>query len=419
MEYSTKGKYISLPHYIDPGTGSMLVSVLIGIMATLFFVFRAVLNKIKFFFTGRKGMEADSSYKPFVIYNEGRQYYDLFHPIVLEFEKRGLPLCYLTSMKDDPTLHDKYDHVKAEYIGDGNRAYARLNILSAGIVVLTTPNLDVFQMKRSRNVKHYSHLPHSLGMEYCLFGLDYFDSVLVSGTVQEPEIRMLEAKRHLPAKEIVTVGCVYLDELAKKISGLPEEKEKHFTVLLSPTWGVNGLLGKYGAELLDPLAETGWRIIVRPHPQSKKSEPEMLAALQERYRNRKNVEWDFERENIRSMKKSDIMISDYSGIIFDYSFLFGKPVIYANGEVDLRSYDAHDLDVEPWIFSAIRKIGVELKKEDFADIKHVIEGVSESGRLSEARETAGQTAWMYRGLSAVRTVDYLEKKYDEIKADRN
>jgi predicted lysophospholipase L1 biosynthesis ABC-type transport system permease subunit len=42
------------PLYIDPGTGSMLFSILIGAAATVFFVFRALLIKAKIFFFRRR-----------------------------------------------------------------------------------------------------------------------------------------------------------------------------------------------------------------------------------------------------------------------------------------------------------------------------------------------------------------------------
>ena len=42
------------PLYIDPGTGSMLFSVLVGLLATLYFVGKAAIIKLKFIFSGKK-----------------------------------------------------------------------------------------------------------------------------------------------------------------------------------------------------------------------------------------------------------------------------------------------------------------------------------------------------------------------------
>ena len=407
-----------LPLYIDPGTGSMLFSILIGAAATVFFLFRALLLKIKFFFSGKKdgSAQVDSSYKPYVIYNEGNQYWNTFKPVVEEFEKRKIPLEYLTSSKTDPIFEQKYNYVKAEFIGEGNTAFAKLNMLSAGIVLMTTPGLQVYQLKRSKNVKHYSHILHmpNDATTYRLFGLDFFDSVLLTGDYQATDLRYLEEKRGINKKELVTVGCPYLDVYKQNIAEIPAEENHPFTVLVSPSWGDVGLLKKYGEKLLDPLSKTGWRIIVRPHPQSKKSEAEMLERLTARYKDNPNIVWDYERQNIFSLKKSDIMISDFSGIIFDYTFLCDKPVMYVNAGIDLRPYDAYDLDgKELWQYSVLRKFGTELKEEQFANIKEVIQSVSDSKELEEARHAAKAEAWMHEGEAGKNIVDFMVSKVEK------
>lgn len=407
-----------LPLYIDPGTGSMLFSILIGAAATVFFLFRALLLKIKFILSGKKdgSAQVDSSYKPYVIYNEGNQYWNTFKPVVEEFEARKIPLEYLTSSKTDPVFDQKYNYVKAEFIGEGNSAFAKLNMLSAGVVLMTTPGLQVYQLKRSKNVKHYSHVLHmpNDATTYRLFGLDFFDSVLLTGDYQATDLRYLEEKRGINKKELVTVGCPYLDVYKQNIAEIPEEENHPFTVLVSPSWGDVGLLKKYGEKLLDPLSKTGWRIIVRPHPQSKKSEAEMLERLTARYKDNPNIVWDYERQNIFSLKKSDIMISDFSGIIFDYTFLCDKPVMYVNAGMDLRPYDAYDLDgKELWQYSVLRKFGTELKEEQFANIKEVIQSVSDSKELEDARHAAKAEAWMHEGEAGKNIADFMISKVEK------
>lgn len=201
---------------------------------------------------------------------------------------------------------------------------------------MTTPGLDVYQMKRSKNVKHYAHLEHSTGdaTMYRLFGIDYFDSVLVTGMYKEKDVRWLEEHRGIKHKEIVSVGCTYLDVYKEKMEKIPVEENHKFTVLLSHSWGPSAILSRYGEKLLDPLLQTGWNVIIRPHPQSKISEKEMLEKLTEKYKDNKNLIWDYNSENIYSMKKADIMISDFSGIIYDYTFLCDKPVMYVNSDMD-------------------------------------------------------------------------------------
>jgi hypothetical protein len=407
------GKMILYPLYIDPGTGSMLFSILIGAAATLYFLSRALIIKAKVFFSGGRAVVAAGLSYPYVVYSEGRQYWSVFKLLLDEFEKREKNILFLTSSEDDPVFKADYTFVKAEYIGEGNKAFARLNLLRADLVLMTTPGLNVYQLKRSRLVKHYSHILHapSDATMYRMFGIDYFDSILLTGDYQAKDIRALEKLRGLPEKQLVTAGCSYLDVYRERMKEIPDEENHLFTVLVSPSWGPSALLSRFGSRLLDPLVKTGWRVIVRPHPQSKKSEPSVLSGLEEKYRGNTNLEWDYERENIYSLKKADIMISDFSGIIFDYTFLCDKPVVYVKQGIDIRPYDADDLGDnaadELWQFKTLKAIGVELKEEYFDRIGEVIKNVSDNEELRQARQKAREEAWQYPGESGKRIADFM------------
>ena len=396
------------PLYIDPGTGSMMFSILIGAAATLYFLLRALILKMKVFLSGGRISSNTDNTSNYVIYSESSRYWNVFKPIIEEFEHNKIELRYLTSAIDDPVFKTSWSYVKPEFIGEGNKAFLRLNFLSAQVLLMTTPGLDVYQLKRSKKVKHYSHVLHAAtDAVYRLFGLDYFDSVLLTGDYQAADIRYLEKLRGLPEKQLVTVGCSYLDVYSEKIKQIPGESDPPFTVLVSPTWGPSSLLTRYGEKLLDPLSASPWRIIIRPHPQSQISEAAMLERLQTRFKDSSNIEWDYEQENIFSLKKADVMISDFSGIIFDYMFLCNKPVIYVNHDIDLRPYNADDLDHELWQFTILKEAGIELREEDFPGITEVIKNAADSAALSAARKKACETAWQYPGEAGKRIFNFM------------
>jgi hypothetical protein len=400
--------------YIDPGTGSILFSLLTGVAAAAFFLLKALFIKIKYI-TG-KGEALSSNYNHFVIYNEGKQYWNVFKPILEEFENRGIPLMYFSSARDDPFFKEPFTHIQGKYIGEGNKAFSQLNFLQADICLMTTPGLEVYQLKRSKGVKHYSHIMHDTGDATCyrLFGIDWFDSILLSGEYQKKDIRELERIRGTREKELPVIGSTYLDTLLRKKEGLIPENPHPFTVLVSPSWGSGSLLNAFGGKLLDPLSETGWRIIVRPHPQSKQSEKEVLTRLEERYRSQANIIWDYESENLAALSKTDVMISDYSGIIFDFLFLFEKPLFYSNVRFNMEMYDASDLDHLPWKFEIIKEIGIELKEENLGGIRDTIDAAAKSQVLNVRR--IRDTAWQYIGESGRRAADYLIAKQQSLSA---
>lgn len=390
--------------YIDPGTGSLLFSVLIGLSTAFYFLFRKFIIKLKIFFSPNTNKLL--KYYNYVIYNEGDQYWPVFEPILEEFENRRIDVSYLTSSLNDEAFKNNYSFIHPEYIGVGNKVFSILNMLETDICLMTTPGLDVYQLKRSKLCKHYSHILHDTGDATCykLFGLDWFDSVLLSGEYQINDIRELENIRKTDNKNLFVVGSTYLDYYSKKINFLKITKNHVFTVLVSPSWGQGSLLNLIGERLLENLSNTGWCIIVRPHPQSKKSEPDLLKKLEEKF---SYFTWDYNSENLDSLSKADIMISDFSGIIFDYIFLFNKPVLYNNSKFFKQMYDAGDIDHELWKFEIIRKIAIELSLDDIDNITETIKNVISITCFAEERRKAKETAWQNFGQSGITVVNTL------------
>lgn len=401
--------------YIDPGTGSMLISVLLGAVATLYFFARALTIKLKGTFSLSKHKYSIDNAYPFVIYGEDARYWNLFKPVLDEFEKRGVPLLYLVPDEKDPVYGEAYSSISPRAIGEGNKAYGHMRFISADFMLMTTPGLGVYQLKRSKSIKHYSFLHHSVtdACTYRLFSLDHFDSVLINADYQKYYLRKLEEIRGQPPKDLVTVGSSYLDYNAAMVGTLEKEAGHQFTVLLSPSWGPSGLLSLYGDKLIGELSKTGWRVIVRPHPQSRISEKEMLDRLQSGCAGNENVVWDYERNNIYSLAKSDIMISDFSGIVFDYILLFNRPVIYNNQKFDMRIYDAIQIDEEVWGFKTLNRVGVEIKEEMFGGIKDLISDVANDKSRYALLDEVKKEAWMYQGEAGKRIADYMIGKTAE------
>ena len=400
--------------YIDPGTGSMLFAILIGILTSLMFLWKSFLLKIKFLIHGGRVEETQKRF-PYVIFSDSKRYWNVFKPICDEFERRGIPLEYLTASKDDPALVAEYEHVNCRFIGENNKAFARMNMLDAGILLSTTPGLEVYQWKRSANVDWYVHIFHAVdeGTGYRMFGMDYYDAVLLTGAFQEKYIRKLESLRKLKAKELVVTGSTYMDALKEKLDAKTGTKEGK-TVLLAPSWGESSILAKYGEEILRALLATGYNIVVRPHPQSLTSEKAILEPLWKKFPNSEHLQWNYDNDNFDILWNSDIMITDYSGIMFDYALVFGKPLIYADTSFDSAPYDAAWIEEPLWRFEVLKELGSPLKKEDFPNMRELIDEMLQQEQGREARERVRNEAWQCIGQSAKLTADYMVCKYREI-----
>ena len=402
--------------YIDPGTGSMLFTVLIGVLGAAIYSLRALLLKIRFRLSGGKA-EINEKRLPFVIFSDDKRYWSVFEPVCRELDRRGQDVVYMTASEDDPALESKYEHIKAQFIGKDNKAFAKLNFIRADILLSTTPGLDVYQWKRSKDVGCYVHMLHAAGevTMYRMFGIDYYDAVLLSGEYQIQDIRNLEKLRGLPSKELELIGIPYMDEMLARYRQKGPAPEHERTVLLAPSWGKSAILSKYGGKIIEVLLKTGYHVIVRPHPQSFKSEKEMLEKLMKEYPESEQLEWNSDRDNFEVLRRSDILISDFSGVIFDFSLVYDKPIIYTDPNFDLSVYDAWWLDTPLWTLSALPRLGCELTEESIPKLKELIDRCIEDPSYSESRHQVKAEAWVYEGEGAVRAAEWLMKKHEQVK----
>ena len=395
--------------YIDPGTGSMLFTILIGVLGALIYALRNSWMKLKVLFLGGRSREKSSSGTPFAFFTDSKRYWTIFKPLCDEMEKRGETVLYLTASPDDPLLEEKYTHIKTEFIGEGNRAYARMNMLQADVVLSSTPGLDVYQWKRSRNVSWYVHVLHAANGVTCyrMFGVDYYDALLLSGEYQIREVRELEAQRHLPEKECVLAGLPHMDALLKKLQDHGPAPEHGTTVLLAPSWGPSSIFNRFGEQMIENLCKTGYHIILRPHPQSMVSEKELIARLRSRFPESEKLEWNFDNDNFDVLYRSDLLISDYSGVVFDFALVFDRPVIYADVSFDFEPYDAGWLNNEMWTFRALPKVGVQLTPENADRLPELIEESLHSRAFADGRREAVAETWANQGNSIPAIADYL------------
>ena len=398
--------------YIDPGTGSMLFSLAIGLISVVWFGARKLWMKVKYRAGGK--VKTDAATTPLVIFSDDKRYWQTFEPVIRELDSRSFNVTYMTQSPDDPALSAAYPHLHTVFIGEGNNGFAKMNFLNATMVLSTTPGLDVYQWKRSKDVKYYVYIPHGANdatAGYRMFGLDFYDAVMISGEYQEANMRYLENIRGEKSKDAIMIGVPYMDELVKRMEGAPALSSHPRTVLVAPTWGASSLFNRYGERFIDALLSTGYHIILRPHPQSFTADKELMDRLMEKY---SDVEWNRDTDNFEVLRRSDIMISDYSGVIFDFALVFDKPVICADTKISVDSLDAWWLNTPYWTTTAIPRMGPVLRKENLGEIKDLIDQAIEDKSYTESRHEVRDETWMCRGEGAKRAADYLIAKYEEL-----
>ncbi len=373
--------------YLDPGTGSMLISVLVGIFSSAYFVLRKIPGFIRRGLFRKSGVQDILTHNSIAIYSESKSYLPTFKPLLDEFSKRNIGVLYLTSAADDPLLGANYAPcIRGKYIGTGNKAYTFLNFLEADVFVLTTPGVGVLQINKSKGVKRYVHVLHSASdiHLYKYFAFDCYDEVILNGGFQRASLEYLEQYRGSGRKELPIIGIPYFDEFMGRLS-----KDKDYlnrvednTILLAPTWGKNGMLSRFGSKIPLALARKGFRIIFRPHPQSYISDKRIMEKVRKDLDGFDNVEWDTNPDGFESMKRVRVLVSDFSSIVYDFAFCFLRPVVTISYEPVFDGFDGFDLPNPIWDLKLYEMIGKRVHVDDLDNIATAVSDLIHDREIS-------------------------------------
>ncbi len=363
--------------YLDPGTGSMLLYAIAGMAATVFFLFKNLWYTLrgKVFLRGKaSGMAAVTTGLPdIVFFSEGGKYWQVFRSAIEALEKEGAACAYVTSDPADPGLAYAAlggGKMRAVRPGGETATIAWMNSVTAGTVVATTPHLDVYMWKRSKRAKRYVHLFHSPTdiVFYEKYAFDWYDALLTVGSFQEKSVRGLERLRGTPVKELLPTGCTYFDYMLDEVAKLPKPEKSGRTALYAPAWGVRSSTVTHGTRIIDTLAEAGHTVIFRPHPQFYVSHRDLIADIEKRYALSSLVEIDRNRTGIAAMARSDFMVTDLSGVLFDYACLFGRPILLANARSDAGGQEGEDIEGPLWDVRASVDLSYALVADDLSGL---------------------------------------------------
>ena len=360
--------------YLDPGTGSLLLYAIVGITTTVLFALRGFWYSLRSkVFMGKKG--AVKELPNLVFQSEGGKYWQVFQPVLKALDKYDIKYGFVTPDKNDPVFTAGLKNVVSVCPGKELMTLSYMNNIKAKVVVSTTPQLDVYMLRRSKHVQKYVHLFHApadIGM-YEMYAFDYYDTLLCTGPYQKEAIRSIEKNRHEKAKELLDTGCTYYDYMLEELKKLPQKPDESLTILYAPAWGERSSVVKYGTAVIDRLVEAGVRVIFRPHPQMYVSDKETIQAVEEKIKGNSLIELDRNRTAAASMARSHAMVTDISGVIFDYAFLFERPIFLVNAEYNLGGYDVIDIDGgRVWDLDKSREITRIIAPEEVPNLASIV-----------------------------------------------
>lgn len=311
--------------------------------------------------------------KKIVFYSEKNGFYKYYRNIIEEIIKRtNIVIHYISSDPLDEVFQMESDQFKTYYIGE-NRMIVLMMKMETDLMVMTTPDLETFQLKRSYVKKdiEYIYVPHDVNSSNLTFhknALDHFDTIFTSGFKNKEEIKEREEKYGLPSKNLVEWGSGVIDNMTESYKEMSEEGKpgEKKTVLIAPSWQKDNILDSCIEEMLDKFVRTDYRIIVRPHPQYVRHFEGRVDSLAEKYQGY-GVEFQKDFSSNKTVYMADLLVTDWSSISLEYAFSTLKPVLFINTPMKVVNEDYQELSTVPIDIELRDKVGISLAMDSVGE----------------------------------------------------
>ena len=351
-----------------------------------------------------------------VFYAENKASMNHFKLLISELtEKMNLTICYVTSVKDDPLLKSKNEKIKSFYIGDGIARTKFFLNLTAKILIMDMPDLDVFHIKRSKVYPvHYIYIFHSMFSIHSYLrehAIDNYDTIFCVGKHHENEIKESEKFYKLKEKKLVKYGYGRLDTLLKEKEIFKKTELNPKLILITPSYGKNNLLEICGIDLIEFLLKSNFKVVLRPHFKILRDSVDLINSIENKFS--KNQNFILEKGVIPTnlFHNSICLISDWSGISFEYAFTFERPVIFIDVPKKILNPNSNNLVNQPIETSLRNQIGHVISPDNLESISEILNTIEKNDlNNKKIQEIRSQTVYNI-GDSAIIGANYIMKLF--------
>ncbi len=396
-----------------------------------------VKNKKGFFKKDENSKREKADYKRFfsivnkklVIYSEKSGFYKYFENVIVELLKNtSLTIHYVTNDPNDAIFKkaEEEPRIKAYYIGP-KKIITFMMKMDADMVLMTTPDLEKYYIKRSyvrKDVEYiYTfHGPTSTTMCVREGAYDHFDTIFCVGPHQVDEIRATEKLYNLPEKTLVPVGFGLIDNLCKMYDNMEKVQKDKKQILLAPSWQEDNILEYCLDELMEGLLHKGNKVILRPHPEYIKRFPAKMDAIIRKYEGCDGddfvIEMDF--SSNRTIWESDLLITDWSGIAYEFSYATKKPSLFVNTPMKVLNPNYTKIPFVPTEISWKEQVGVSVDKENLGDIPQLVCELLSNPEKYEKKISEALERNIYNvGCSGLAGAKYIHTRLVEKQKEKN
>lgn len=344
----------------------------------------------------------DIDNKHVVFYSENTGFYKYYKGMIeYLLEHTNMTIHYVTSDPEDAIfeLAKTKTAIKPYYIGE-KKLITMFMKMEADVVVMTMPDLENYHIKRSyvKNDVEYIYVPHgmdSLNLTMRTGSMDHYDTVFCVGPHQKEEIEKTEEAYQLDKKKLVDWGYSLLDEMIESYEKEEKPQSDKKTILIAPSWQDDNIVDSCLDEILENLKTSNCNIIVRPHPQHVRHRKEKMEQLKARFAENENIEIQTDFSSNSSVFQADLLISDWSGIAYEYAYATKKPVLFINTPMKVMNPEYKEIDTVPLNITLREELGCAVELDQIDTVKEKAEDLM--ARKDEYKEkiTAFTNTYVY------------------------
>lgn len=358
--------------------------------------------------------------KQLVFYSEHNGFYKYFKDVIeYILNKTDITIHYITSDINDEIFKLTSENFRTYFISE-NKLITTMMRMDADMVVMTMPDLQKYHIKRSiiRNDTEYVYMDHAIASSNLTLrkhALDHFDTIFAANDTYFDEIRAQEKQYNLKEKNIVKYGYCLVDNMIKNYEASEHASNDKPNVLIAPSWQPDNILDSCIFDLLDSLLNGKYKVIVRPHPQYVRHNAERLEDIRKKYADKADFELQTDFSSNSTVFNADILMTDWSGIAFEYSFTTLKPCLYVNTPMKIMNPDYKEIDVVPFDIEVRDSMGISIEVDEAKNVSEAVERLLSDKEYDKDSMLKMREKYLYNvGCSAEVGAKYIIRRLIEM-----
>ncbi|VAW71124.1 hypothetical protein MNBD_GAMMA12-1274 [hydrothermal vent metagenome] len=245
-------------------------------------------------------------------------------PVLEEFIRLKGRAIYFVADKNHPALTKSPDYCEVYLV---SRRYELL-YRYLKVPFLVTP-ASAYDYDAHNELTKVAHIYHSMASMHFIYGdtaFDSYDIFFATGPHHTREFEQLSELRGWKNKVSFQAGYPKVDNIAQQYKQTEKNSfEKKVRVAFAPSWGKTNILDSHGYIIIKDLLEKNFKVVLRPHKHSFDFDREVINRIIT------DLKCDAlfldQSINFDNIYACDLMISDWSGIAYEFAFATSKPVV--------------------------------------------------------------------------------------------